>query len=174
MDSALQHRSHPAFAQGADSSNVEIYNGCGMEGDAGSPGVQALNRLKNRYTAPQQIDPAIPRRHACSRQGQRTVEGWEIHPITSIEVTVPLPEDRHALLLASSISPPQHRFASHDHRGRGRLPIVPANAGHVVRRLSLSPELACRHSFNFLSFHELSGLAESKELATRALIGGAI
>jgi hypothetical protein len=30
-----------------------------MEGDARSPGVQASNRLKNRYTAPQQIDPAI-------------------------------------------------------------------------------------------------------------------
>jgi hypothetical protein len=49
----------PAFAQGADSSSLEIYNGCGMEGDARSPGVQALNRLKNRYTAPQQFDPAI-------------------------------------------------------------------------------------------------------------------
>src|ERR1700723_2276179 len=49
----------PAFAQGADSSSLEIYNGCGMEGDARSPGVQALNHLKNRYTAPQQIDPAI-------------------------------------------------------------------------------------------------------------------
>jgi hypothetical protein len=30
-----------------------------MEGDARSSGVRALNRLKNRYTAPQQIDPAI-------------------------------------------------------------------------------------------------------------------
>ena len=49
----------PAFAQGADSSSLEIYNGCGIEGDARSPGVQALNRLKNRYTAPQQFDPAI-------------------------------------------------------------------------------------------------------------------
>jgi hypothetical protein len=49
----------PVFAQGADSSSLEIYNGCGMEGDARSPGVRALNRLKNRYTAPQQIDPAI-------------------------------------------------------------------------------------------------------------------
>jgi len=28
------------------------YAGCGMEGDATAPGVQALNRLKNRYTAP--------------------------------------------------------------------------------------------------------------------------
>jgi hypothetical protein len=49
----------PTFAQNKDSSNLEIYNGCGMEGDARSPGVQALNRLKNRYAAPQQIDPAI-------------------------------------------------------------------------------------------------------------------
>ncbi len=49
----------PAFAQGADSSSLETYNGCGMEGDARSAGVRALNRLKNRYTAPQQIDPAI-------------------------------------------------------------------------------------------------------------------
>ena len=49
----------PTFAQNKDSSSLEIYNGCGMEGDARSPGVQALNRLKNRYTAPQQIDPAI-------------------------------------------------------------------------------------------------------------------
>jgi hypothetical protein len=30
-----------------------------MEGDARSPGVQALNRLKNRYVAPQQSDSAI-------------------------------------------------------------------------------------------------------------------
>ena len=48
-----------AFAQGADSSSLEIYNGCGIEGDARSPGVQALNRLKNRNTAPHQFDPAI-------------------------------------------------------------------------------------------------------------------
>jgi len=49
----------PAHAQGADSNSLEIYHGCGMEGDARSPGVQALNRLKNRYAAPQQIDPVI-------------------------------------------------------------------------------------------------------------------
>ncbi len=48
-----------AFAQVADLNNLEVYNGCGMEGDARSPGVQALNRLKNRYAAPQRIDPAI-------------------------------------------------------------------------------------------------------------------
>src|SRR6266568_5707253 len=49
----------PAYAQEADSKNLEIYNGCEMEGDARSSGVQALNRLKNRSTAPQQIDPAV-------------------------------------------------------------------------------------------------------------------
>jgi hypothetical protein len=49
----------PAHAQGADSNSLEIYHGCGMEGDARSQGVQALNRLKNRYAAPQQIDPVI-------------------------------------------------------------------------------------------------------------------
>ena len=30
-----------------------------MEGDARSPGVPALNRLKNHYTGPQQVDPAV-------------------------------------------------------------------------------------------------------------------
>jgi hypothetical protein len=37
------------------------YNGCPMEGDARSPAVRALNRLKNRYTAPspEQINPKI-------------------------------------------------------------------------------------------------------------------
>jgi hypothetical protein len=49
----------PVHAQAAGSSNLEIYNGCGMEGDARSFGVQALNRLKNRYAAPQQVDPAV-------------------------------------------------------------------------------------------------------------------
>src|ERR1700723_1884897 len=49
----------PAYPQKSGSNNLDIYNGCGVEGDARSPGVQALNRLKNRYTAPQQFDPAI-------------------------------------------------------------------------------------------------------------------
>lgn len=41
--------------------NLEIFNGCGMEGDARSLGVRALDRLKNRYTqpSPEQIDPRI-------------------------------------------------------------------------------------------------------------------
>jgi hypothetical protein len=41
--------------------NLEIFNGCGMEGDARSLGVRALDRLKNRYTqpSPEQIDSRI-------------------------------------------------------------------------------------------------------------------
>jgi len=40
---------------------LETYNGCGMEGDARSASVMELNRLKNRYTAPQpaEINTAI-------------------------------------------------------------------------------------------------------------------
>jgi hypothetical protein len=40
---------------------LEIFHGCGMEGDARNPAVKALNRLKNRYTAPtpEQINRAI-------------------------------------------------------------------------------------------------------------------
>jgi len=34
----------------------ETYDGCGMTGDATAPAVQALNRLKNRYTAPAVAD----------------------------------------------------------------------------------------------------------------------
>ena len=41
--------------------NLDTFNGCGMQGDARSLAVQALDRLKNRYTAPNQaeIDPRI-------------------------------------------------------------------------------------------------------------------
>ena len=41
--------------------NLDIFNGCGMEGDARSLAVQALDRLKNRYTEPrpEQIDSRI-------------------------------------------------------------------------------------------------------------------
>jgi len=41
--------------------NLNTFHGCGMEGDARSVAVQALDRLKNRYTAPGQneIDPKI-------------------------------------------------------------------------------------------------------------------
>lgn len=49
----------PAHAQGSGSNNLEIYNGCAMEGNARSLGVRALNRLKNRYTAPEKIASAI-------------------------------------------------------------------------------------------------------------------
>jgi len=34
----------------------DTYAGCGMEGDATAPAVQALNRLKNRYAAPAAAD----------------------------------------------------------------------------------------------------------------------
>jgi hypothetical protein len=41
--------------------NLEIFNGCGMEGDGRNLGVRALDRLKNRYTQPSpgQIDSRI-------------------------------------------------------------------------------------------------------------------
>ena len=41
--------------------SLEIFNGCGMEGDARALGVQAMDRLKNRYTqlSPDQIDSRI-------------------------------------------------------------------------------------------------------------------
>jgi hypothetical protein len=41
--------------------DLNTFNGCGMEGDARSLAVQALDRLKNRYTAPgpNEIDPKI-------------------------------------------------------------------------------------------------------------------
>ena len=41
--------------------NLEIFNGCGMEGDARSLGVRALDRLENRYRqpSPEQIDSRI-------------------------------------------------------------------------------------------------------------------
>jgi hypothetical protein len=50
-----------AYPQRATSNSLENYDGCRMEGDARSPAVQALNRLKNRYVAPkpEQIDRAI-------------------------------------------------------------------------------------------------------------------
>lgn len=42
-------------------SDLLTYHGCGMEGDARSPAVKALNRLKNRYTAPtpEEINPKV-------------------------------------------------------------------------------------------------------------------
>jgi hypothetical protein len=46
----------PAYAQTADAV-LEIYGGCGMEGNARGPAVRAWNRLKNRCVAskPEQI-----------------------------------------------------------------------------------------------------------------------
>lgn len=45
----------------AQAQDWQKYNGCGMEGDARSPGVRALNRLKNRVTAPTpaEINPKV-------------------------------------------------------------------------------------------------------------------
>jgi hypothetical protein len=43
--------------------NLEIFNGCGMEGDARSLGVRALDRLKYRYTQPSP-DKLIPESHS--------------------------------------------------------------------------------------------------------------
>src|SRR5215472_13492340 len=41
--------------------NLEVFRGCGMEGDARVLGVRALDRFKNRYTPPsqEQIDSRI-------------------------------------------------------------------------------------------------------------------
>jgi hypothetical protein len=36
--------------------SLDIFHGCAMEGDARSLGVRALDRLKNRYTAPSPTD----------------------------------------------------------------------------------------------------------------------
>jgi hypothetical protein len=50
-------------SQGPDlsSANLVTFRGCGMEGDAKSPAVKALDRLKNRYTAPgpNEINPSV-------------------------------------------------------------------------------------------------------------------
>ena len=48
-------------ASAAPRRNLEIFNNCGMEGDARSLGVRALDQLKNRYTqpSPEQIDSRI-------------------------------------------------------------------------------------------------------------------
>jgi hypothetical protein len=51
-----------AFAQHSPpAAELSAFHGCPMEGDARSQAVRALNRLKNRYTAPipDQIDPKI-------------------------------------------------------------------------------------------------------------------
>ena len=49
------------FAGAVPGRNLEIFNGCDMEGDARALGVRALDRLKNRYTqpSPEQIDSRI-------------------------------------------------------------------------------------------------------------------
>jgi hypothetical protein len=45
-------RGMPAEGFQLSAASLETFNGCGMEGDATKPAVKALNRLKNRYTAP--------------------------------------------------------------------------------------------------------------------------
>ena len=57
VTNALKQTASSTIATGS----LEVFKGCAMEGDTRSPGVRALNRLKNRYTAPSasQIDPSI-------------------------------------------------------------------------------------------------------------------
>ena len=45
----------------APPSNMDVFDGCGMEGSAKSASLKKLNQLKNRYTAPQanQINHSI-------------------------------------------------------------------------------------------------------------------
>ena len=54
-------RAEKPIAGAVPSRNLEIFNGCGIEGDAHALGVRALDRLKNRYTqpGPEQIDSRI-------------------------------------------------------------------------------------------------------------------
>ena len=52
---ALSSPAHPVMpAQGFQlgAASLETFKGCGMEGNATKPATKALNRLKNRYTAP--------------------------------------------------------------------------------------------------------------------------
>jgi hypothetical protein len=49
-------------AGAAPGRNLKIFNGCGMEGDARSLGVQALDWLKNRYTEPRPMMYAVQER----------------------------------------------------------------------------------------------------------------
>lgn len=57
---ALSRAQRP-LARAVPPRNLEIFHGCGMEGDARSLGARALDRLKNRYTqpSPEQIDSRI-------------------------------------------------------------------------------------------------------------------
>lgn len=59
--SGAPSRAGKPFADAVPERNLEIFNGCGMEGDARALGVRALDRLKNRYTqpGPEQIDSTI-------------------------------------------------------------------------------------------------------------------
>ncbi len=52
---------HGPGAPSVPAASLETFNRCGMEGVAESPAVRALNRLKNRYVAPQPaaVNPSI-------------------------------------------------------------------------------------------------------------------
>jgi hypothetical protein len=54
----VSNRSKPASdrSYGEPISSLKIFHGCAMDGDARSLGVRALDRLKNRYTAPSLAD----------------------------------------------------------------------------------------------------------------------
>lgn len=54
------HR-HSAAPPALKVAALETFEGCGMEGDASSPFVRSMNRLKNRYTPPEalEVDPRV-------------------------------------------------------------------------------------------------------------------
>jgi hypothetical protein len=56
-----RHRPDSARSVPAPNRQLETLDGCPVEGDASSPAVRELNRLKNRTAspAPQQLDPAV-------------------------------------------------------------------------------------------------------------------
>jgi hypothetical protein len=57
----------------------DTYHGCGMTGDATGSGVQALNRLKNRYTAPAPADmDSLATLAALVRPGDDRGR-WKVH-----------------------------------------------------------------------------------------------
>ena len=57
----VSHRSETASDRSSAELSLDMFHGCGIEGDARSLGVRALDRLKNRYTAPsaKDMDSAI-------------------------------------------------------------------------------------------------------------------
>ena len=62
----------------------DTYHGCGMAGDASGAGVQALNRLKNRYAAPAPADiDSLATLAALVRPGDDRGR-WKVHRGASI------------------------------------------------------------------------------------------